>query len=881
MYLYRRRLREILPFPSCCHFKMVSLELSLLILTHFSLLSYSLNASCSNEPKCRCYQSQEDFVADCSNLKVSSFPEFSDNVTVINVSKNDISSFPQEFPSKLRYLDISENNLTSCTASVEIPFLDTLKMDANHVGNGDAMAGLFYNLQSLRFLSIKDNNDHLQLKEENYPKGLFERLVNLNSLYIDGFQTAAIGDLFNATNNLTLLDMSGIKRTCFLPIIRKEMFQKFKEIENLSISYCEIKSIEKGAFEHLIKLVHLDISHNEELTLVVLPNVTFNINAGIKHLNFEKLQCTMGTTRVFRTEYVEHISNTSLETINIASNRIAYLQKEVPKTFPTTLKLINASENFLLPGIYFFYLQEFKGLTTLDVSYQYHQHQRFDEFFQRCNDENNQLPHSQKGRELTYGETDIADVDQTKKSNSLHDCPFALNDKLNLTFYMPPKLKILHLHHTHYTLYVNLSIIANNSQLTHIYANNNFFIESLYPIFGISKLIYLDLSYNLLNNISGMRVNDLYSLRYLDLSFNNLGSSFEDEACAASFSSLHNLETLNLSTNRIIRIASGLFQSLKNIKHLNFSFNKLNEWPIKMNHMKLLTSLDLSYNELKVLSKRNMDDLNSLASANLTITLYGNPLICTCDSVQFWAWLTDLSHMTIRNVDHHKCVLSNGSSVAIGNVSHFVQELRKECTTYLFITLGSSICVLVFLVITTWKIIHRYRWTLRYWYYVSRSAPKRYKSYQHPHFRYDAYMSYDEEDRDVALRLTEMLETKKQKKCCLPERDFMPGTNMFDNVINAVHVSRKVVCIMSENYMISYWPMFEFQIGQMDAMHSSYRKNKKVFIAVLLRRSLRVETMQPAILGVLESDCCIACNSDENILFVCSEKLDNLLQLDM
>lgn len=859
---------------------MVSLELSLLILTSFSLLSNSLNLSCSNETNCRCYQNQEDFVADCSNLKLSSFPEFSDNVTVINVSKNDISSFPQEFPPKLRYLDISENNLTSCTASVEIPFLETLKMDANRVGNGGTMLGLFYNLQSLRFLSIKENNDHSQLKEQHYPKDLFERLVNLNSLHIDGFQNATIGDLFNATNNLTLLDMSGIKRTCFLPIIRKDMFQKFRELENLSISYCEIKSIENGAFEILTKLVYLDISHNEKLTLVVLPNVTFNINAGIKHLNFEKLQCTMGTTRVFKREYVEHLSNTSLEIINIASNRIAYLQKEVPETFPNTLKLINASDNFLIPGTYFFNLQKLTGLNTLDVSYQNNQHQRFEEFFQHCNDENIHISCCQNWTNLTYRETHIVDVDQNK--NSLQDWPFHYNDKFNLTFYMPPKLKILHLHHTHYTLYVNLSIIANNSQLTHIYANNNFFIESLYPIFGFSSVTYLDLSYNLLRNISGARGNDYYNLRYLDLSFNNLGSSFENEACEAAFSSLYNLETLNISTNRIIRIASGLFKSLKNIKHLNFSFNKLNEWPIEMNHMKLLTSLDLSYNELRVLSKRNMDDLNCLASANLTINLYGNPLICTCDSVQFWAWLTESKHLTFHNVHQYKCVLSNGSTVAIGNVSHFVQELKKECTKYLFITLGSSVCLLVFLVITAWKIIHRYRWTLRYWYYVSRSTPKRFKRYQHSHFRYDAYMSYDdEEDRNIALRLTEMLETKKQKKCCLPERDFMPGTNMADNVINAVHVSRKVVCIISENYMKSYWPMFEFQIGQMDAMHSTYRKNKMVFIAVLLRRSLRVETMNPAILGLLESDCCIACNSDENILFVCSEKLDNLLQLDM
>lgn len=38
----------------------------------------------------------------------------------------------------------------------------------------------------------------------------------------------------------------------------------------------------------------------------------------------------------------------------------------------------------------------------------------------------------------------------------------------------------------------------------------------------------------------------------------------------------------------------------------------------------------------------------------------------------------------------------------------------------------------------------------------------------------------------------------------------MLGINMFDNVINVVYFSRKVVCIMFENYMIFYWLMFEF-----------------------------------------------------------------------
>lgn len=180
-----------------------------------------------------------------------------------------------------------------------------------------------------------------------------------------------------------------------------------------------------------------------------------------------------------------------------------------------------------------------------------------------------------------------------------------------------------------------------------------------------------------------------------------------------------------------------------------------------MNYMKFLMFLDFFYNELKVFSKRNMDDFNFFVLVNLIIIFYGNLLICMCDSVQFWVWLIDLLYMIICNVDYYKCVLFNGFSVVIGNVFYFVQELRKECIIYFFIIFGSLICVLVFLVIMIWKIIYRYCWIFWYWYYVLRSVLKCYKSYQYFYFCYDVYMFYDEEDCDVVLCLIEMFEIKK------------------------------------------------------------------------------------------------------------------------
>lgn len=886
--------------------RFVGFSVMLFVIVNLTNCDLDKEYNCSNTIRCSCSLEDDDFIATCRNLEPDFFPEFFDNVTGIDVRFNNLSRFPEKFPSQLRCLDISRNKFSIDDATViNASFLTTLKMDGNILkGNGEEARGMFNKLKSLQFLSMKMLKERDQLKNLSYPMNLFQRLVNLTNLHINGFGQANIGDLFSTSNSLTFLDMSGYDGTCDLPIIRKGMFANLRRIRHLSMSYCHIKRIEKSAFRDLHMLENLDISNNYELTMHAIPNVTFKINPGIKVLNFDKLQCTMGTSRVFKDEYVQYLKETQLETLGIASNRIAYLQRKVIDFLPKTLKHLNAGDNVLISGVYLFQTHRLLGLETLNVSYQFSAHQTFDDFFSTCDDSIQTTP-SNTSCSRGFSESDIEDVGTLRegKLGDLDDKLQEQNDALykklwlsscehscNFTFYMPPKLRILYLDSTHYSVKMNLPLVVstlepstgNKTQLTHMYLNQNFVTEFLYPILGFDNLVHLDLSKNLMTNMSGARLNDAYKLRFLNLSFNFLAKSLEDEACEVSFSTLYSLENLDLSTNRLTSLARGLFRSLNNIQYLNFSFNKLDEWPIRMNHMKKLEELDLSLNSISVLSKQNMDDLKLLASHKLKkVNLVGNPLICTCNSFQFLLWLSDSTITTIfHDIHKYKCILSNNSAIPIGNISVFVERMNKECSTYTFAIVGASVLIVLFMVLTSLRIMYRYRWSLRYWYYVSRTTPKRYKNKHHFHFRYDAFISYDEEDTRIALQLVELLEINKKLKCCLPERDFMPGTNIADNIINAIHISRKIVCIISENYMKSYWSMFELQIGQMDAFHSKFRKDKNAFIAVLMRRNLRVESMNPSILGLLKSDCCIACTSDENVKVVCLEKVAELLRLD-
>lgn len=863
-------MRENYQFPD----RMISVEL-IIFVSYFVLRAgvYCGEWHCSNDTKCRCHKLNEDIVANCSRKNLTEYPRFDSKVTVIDVSSNNFVFFPQTLPLTLRYLDLSGNKINRFTTSNCCKALETLKLDHNELGNGSVLKTLFNNLTSLQFLSMKGNVDYHLLRNISYmySEGLFAVLNKLISLHIDGYVSANIGDLFTIDNELNYLDMSGYERTCALHFIKKGMFANFSQIRNLSLSYCAIKGIEKGAFENLQYLQHLDVSNNQELTLDAIPNITYNIHTDIKTLDFANLQCTFGTTTVLKKEHVQYLRNTNLTSLNIAANRIAYAEKEVMGLLPITLKYVNAGDNFLSFGFYVFQLGFLKGLETINVSHQFRSHQTFEDFFSNCNDDYTPSTPSLRA-ELSRRR------EHSENENKL-SWIFDLKRDFNFTFNLPPNLKVIYIHHSSYTISHKALVFVNN-QLTHLFSSNNLFTQILYPLFGLQNMTYLDLSQNLLTNISGIRKNDCVNLKFMNLSFNMLGNSFEDKTNGEIFQNLHSLEVLDLSTNRLTGLAGGVFDFLGNIRHLNISFNKLEKWDVEMSQMKHLVSLDLSHNGISVLSKLTMHALDFSASFNtVSVNLLGNPLMCTCDNMQFLKWLNQpaSSGLHFPHKEEYKCVFSNSSSAKIGNISVLIHQMTVECTYYPFITLGCLFFVFLFLWITTWKILHRYRWTLRYWYYVSRSTPKRYKSMENFHYRYDAFISYDEEDSDVALQLIKSLETKKHMHCCIPERDFMPGTNIADNIINAVHVSKKFLCILSGSYVHSYWSMFEFHMGQMDALHSRYREDKNIFIVVLLKDTLQVDCLNPTILNLLQSDSCVTYSDSRDSQYVCVEKLWDLI----
>ena len=94
-------------------------------------------------------------------------------------------------------------------------------------------------------------------------------------------------------------------------------------------------------------------------------------------------------------------------------------------------------------------------------------------------------------------------------------------------------------------------------------------------------------------------------------------------------------------------------------------------------------------------------------------------------------------------------------------------------------------------------------------------------------YDYDAYILYSSADEDrlwVHYKLVPQLEKDYGLRLCIHHRDFVVGPPIIDNIQTAIESSRKVIAIVSPNFLTSDWCIEEVQ------MTFSMDKNKFIFV---------------------------------------------------
>ena len=623
-------------------------------------------------------------------------------------------------------------------------------------------------------------------------------------------------------------DLTGISAHTPLP----------RGIKWLSISDCSLRSIEKGFIRKLKNLEYLDMSHNREFTLDALPNVTYDLQfTKIKELNFTALQCKSGDGVYLKKNSLSQLRNTSLVSLSISGNRIEMVERGMIRNLPDTLEIFIAADNRFTLSWYIIDVAYLKNLKFVDFSNQYKALEKYLNYFTFDCDDTRPI------RSVIDYDEDLINTEVRAEANIAYGTcmseymsnTFPLPNKdhtWNAYFCMPPSIETIILSHSSVESTKLLSYsYFDFRNIKEYYLNDNMRTTLKGEIFS-NKTSRLDYSRNFLSEIHPLFFKPA-NLTYLNLSSNFLGNQLRQEDSKYLLQEQTYLQTLDLAGNSILRLPRGFFDSFKRLEILNLSDNEFEDLTFRFKNLLRLQQLNLSKNRLKIFSRTTMNDLDTISTRQLTIDLSGNAIFCSCDSLDFLKWILQHSKgskIIFKEVETYSCTFANSTRSNFSELSNTIDRLNKECASYMGVIIASVIAVTAILISVSGGIVYRYRWRIRYLYYMAKRSYRGNTRAQSGNYRnmflFDAFISYSSDDRMFALHeFRHKIEENHGLRLCFHERDFIPGFDIAENIANAIHDSRKVVCILSDSFLKSSWCMYEFNIALMERIHRPEAEN--------------------------------------------------------
>ena len=284
-----------------------------------------------------------------------------------------------------------------------------------------------------------------------------------------------------------------------------------------------------------------------------------------------------------------------------------------------------------------------------------------------------------------------------------------------------------------------------------------------------------------------------------------------------------NLALLNLSNANLIGIESNVFVNNQKLSVLDLSFNHLNLSSLSSIDLSKtnIRSLNLSHNRLTAIPAQLRGQLDKMEGLDLYLS--GNTFICSCDNLEFLEWVQSSTSITFHYAGDHVCTDSPDNTI------HNIAVDSLYCNWYWIqpvIAVASSLSLMLFGIALF--VVYRKRWFISNLVFRLRERFSPVSDEQTKiSYKYDAFISYSSADGDrqwVHFKLVKELEEKYGFRLCVHQRDFRVGLPIVDNITKAIQSSRKVLVVMSENFLKSDWCIEEIH------MTSSVNRNKFVII---------------------------------------------------
>ena len=830
----------------------------------------SSQTPCGPSNLCTCRTRQNVGISmDCHNLtlnisdicKACNNAENITNLDISNVTNNTITRIPDYCFRNcitLRKLSLSNNDLDYLedNALDGLSELEILDMSLNHLVNVTHDAAfvnpnIFKSVGKLKILYLQGNTDQ-SIGNEN---GRFlsnlppNEVSTLKTLFIDGIPHLNFGSNFRHFSRLRRVDFSEKASVCNINNVTMHTFENIPEIFHLNLAFCNLSFIAADSFERLHDLTYLNLSHNEGLGFLTLRNVSYGLQSTkIKILDYSKVFKQFGLSTLLRRCDVWYLKNTTLQELYLDNNRLALAEVNALNLFPPTLEVISLERNQVSYGPYVRQVGCLRNLRRIEISEQYAIAsilyynieagitEKYDEYKDSC-----QIPKPKV-------------IDQ--------HCPYLDDGPFDLyKFSVPPLLKEINFRDSNIK-----TVITKRHKLPTIPMPNN--IESMdaslnaihtwnAPPIKFEKMKHLDLTNNFAAFVSDdffTRTPDLISL---DASFNLLGPFLSEDHKGKVFQSLDKLEILNISTNKMNSLTDSLFVGLTSLNILNLASNGIKEVDNSLDCLKNLTKLNLEQNKLSSLPVRILQQMEETASRThreISINLSNNTLELTCENMDFLKWVADHPNY-FESIDSYTYRLKGHNIVlSLTELKTMIATVGKSCNTYVAVIIVSTMFIVGVSTSIVIGIAYRFRWRLRYLYYMAKA---RYRGYdQIPNaqieYRYDAFISYSNEDyRFTKDELVEELEGNYGLNLCIHQRDFIPGNYIAENILQAIKNSIMVVIILTQQFLKSKWCIYEFNMARMESIYS--RNGENVIFCILLE-DIDTKHLSPELIQTLENE---------------------------
>ena len=764
------------------------------------------------------------FVGELTNCSARGLVDVPDDIPrttdILDLSKNEIQiieskAFFELANLQILYLQENEIETLEINAFAGLQNLVLLDLSQNKLlySNKTFYAKVFSPLKSLSELYLHGN---VISNYSIYPDRAIAKCKRLKFLKLDSIYAQSLGQGVSKLNRLANLTFSCSRYPNLVGMLYNNTFRYVRHLQNITLSRCKIEFIQSGTFGLLKNLKYLDISDNPSAKyggLKLLRNLSYGLQSTkTKFLNVSKMIWPHGLSKYLRKYDLEFFRNTSIEEIDISGNNIEMVEAGAMDYLPNTLEVLDISDNRFVYAKYVYDVFKMKNIRIIKANKLNYYHIK-----------DIHVPSEAGAQRNLLGYTIATDYLQRNSHQK--------SVEATATFQLPPRLEVVESQLSGLNFRIPSFITSNNS-LTILNLHKNLIHSWIGPL-GLRHLKSLDLSLNYCDHVDSNFFTEMANLETLLVGCNFLGDSLETDVNGDIFKPLNKLKRLDLHRNRIYNLPAKVLTGLSSLEILNVSDNGLEEWNVDISHMVNLTHLDIHSNYLEKLSVEMRNNLSKIADhKDLSVNLFDNNLECNCDNLEFFEWF-ESSNIHFTDSADYTCLDNTRKWVPIGNVKELIYKLRKKCSSYTVLITICSVVLGLFLVLFIFGIVYRYRWKLRYIYYMTWGRYSLVKVTKDKHYAYDVFVSYAAENETfIKEGMVPNLEERCGLRLCIHDRDFIPGREIAANIVNAIENSKKIVFVMSPAFIESYWCMFEFNMTRMEKIY--LRGSEEVMFIIML-----------------------------------------------